>query len=376
MKKKRWRAGACLLLVLGILLAGVSLVKLLSIRDVLEYAVTAPQGSGAKDQVKALVTAKEKLAETLADCTTATAIGGILENASVSAGGQSGSAAVYAVGEGWFEVYPVFMMEGRRLSETELKNGDAVAMLDADLAFDLFGGDIPEDAKVTIGESEYRVVGTVRHERSVGEKAEHCVYVPLMAALETGLDTLMVSSVPIPNSGARTLFESTLRNSWQDGGSFYSIEKEVMRRTIILRLALLVFGLSVIFALTRRMSAFMARRAGAFREGMRWNYFPRMIPSLAGLIGLGILGYGALLAVLYGLMAFSIQPLYVFTEWVPENIVEWSSLKAVFWNLVSASAKLVKVGTPQMRAVEFWGGLLRWGTISTLWGALLTRRRA
>lgn len=376
MKKKRWRAGACLLLTLGILLTGVSLFQLLSIRDVLEYAVTAPQGDGAKDQVKALVTAKDKLAETLADCTTATAIGGVLESASVSASGKSGSAAVYAVGEGWFEVYPVFMAGGRRLSETELKNGDALAMLDAELAFDLFGPDIPEDAKVTIGESEYRVVGTVRHDRNVGEKAEHCAYVPLMAAMETGLDTLMVSSVPIPKSGARTLFESTLRNSWQDGGSFYSIEKEVMRRTVILRLALLVFGLSVIFALARRMNAFTLGRVSAFREKMRWNYFAKMIPTLAGLIGLAILGYGALLAVLYGLMAFSIQPLYVFTEWVPENVVEWSSLKAVFWNLANTSAKLVKVGTPRMRLVEFWGGLLRWGAISAFWGALLARRKA
>ena len=92
-------------------------------------------------------------------------------------------------------------------------------------------------------------------------------------------------------------------------------------------------------------------------------------------LGICLIGYGALLALLYALAAFSIQPLYTFTEWVPENVVEWSSLKAVFWSLAGDSAKLVRVGTRELRIVEFWGRILRWGTLGALYGALLLRIR-
>ena len=89
-----------------------------------------------------------------------------------------------------------------------------------------------------------------------------------------------------------------------------------------------------------------------------------------------MLGYGALIGLTWLLMVFSAQPLYVFTEWVPENIVEWSSIRKVFWSLVSDSARLVRVGSRELRAIEFWGGLTRWGTVLLLLGGAMRGRRA
>lgn len=368
--KKKGRKTACALLALGLVMALAALWMLVATHDVLQYAIVAP----SSDEIKQLVKDRGEIDEALMDCVSATTMGGVTAKASVSAGTANGTASIYAVGEGWFEVYPVFLVDGRRITETELARGDKVAMLDADLAFQLFGNEVPENAKVTIGDGEYSVVGTIRHRRGVGDSAEHNVYLPLLAATESQMDTLAFSAVPIPNSGARTMFENTLRERWQGSGSFYSLEKEAMRRMMIVRLLLLVFGVSAILALVRRMSAFIGRRIAAFREGMRWNYFKRMLPNLLATIGLCLLGYGALLAILYGLMSFSIQPLYVFTEWVPENIVEWSSLRSVFWNLTDSASQLVKIGTREMRALEFWGAMLRWGTLCVLWAILLLRR--
>ena len=65
------------------------------------------------------------------------------------------------------------------------------------------------------------------------------------------------------------------------------------------------------------------------------------------------------------------QPVYVFTEWVPENFVEWSSIVKVFWDLVSSSAGVVRLVSRELRIVEFWGALLRWGVILVLLGAAL-----
>ncbi len=65
----------------------------------------------------------------------------------------------------------------------------------------------------------------------------------------------------------------------------------------------------------------------------------------------------------------------MFTEWVPENIVEWSSIAKVFWNLTSAAAQRVRIATRELRVVEFWGGILRWGMILVLLGVALLPKK-
>ena len=373
MNKKKKGVAAWALLVVGAVMMLISLGSLLATRDLLQYAVV-PRGE-MDAAVSQLLTVKREVADTLADCTSALAVGGVTEKASVSAGSVNQTCAVYAVGEGWFEADPVFLTAGRRLTETELKLGDKVAMVDEQLAFQLFGSELPEDAKATIDGVEYAVVGAYRHRRSVGEAAQYSAYVPLLSANQNARDELLFIAVPVANTGARTMFESTMRANWEQDGSFISLGKEALRQRMIVRMLLLVFGLSVIFRLMRRMNGAAARSWTRFQERLRWNYFRTAAPTLLAFLGICLIGYGALLALLYALAAFSIQPLYTFTEWVPENVVEWSSLKAVFWNLAGDSAKLVRVGTRELRIVEFWGRILRWGALSALYGALLLRIR-
>lgn len=373
MNKKKKGVAAWALLVVGAVMMLISLGNLLAARELLQYAVV-PRGE-MDAAVSQLLTVKREVADTLADCTSALAVGGVTEKASVSAGSVNQTCAVYAVGEGWFEADPVFLTAGRRLTETELKLGDKVAMVDEQLAFQLFGSELPEDAKATIDGVEYAVVGAYRHRRSVGETAQYSAYVPLLSANQNARDELLFIAVPVANTGARTMFESTMRANWEQDGSFISIGKEALRQRMIVRMLLLVFGLSVIFRLMRRMNGAAARSWTRFQERLRWNYFRTAAPSLMAFLGICLIGYGALLALLYALAAFSIQPLYTFTEWVPENVVEWSSLKAVFWSLAGDSAKLVRVGTRELRIVEFWGKILRWGTLGALYGALLLRIR-
>lgn len=373
MNKKKKGVAAWALLAIGAVMMLISLGNLLAARELLQYAVV-PRGE-MDAAVSQLLTVKREVADTLADCTSALAVGGVTEKASVSAGSVNQTCAVYAVGEGWFEADPVFLTAGRRLTETELKLGDKVAMVDEQLAFQLFGSELPEDAKATIDGVEYAVVGAYRHGRSVGEAARYSAYVPLLSANQNARDELLFIAVPVANTGARTMFESTMRANWEQDGSFISIGKEALRQRMIVRMLLLVFGLSVIFRLMRRMNGAAARSWTRFQERLRWNYFRTAAPSLMAFLGICLIGYGALLALLYALAAFSIQPLYTFTEWVPENVVEWSSLKAVFWSLAGDSAKLVRVGTRELRIVEFWGKILRWGTLGALYGALLLRIR-
>lgn len=372
MKKKRWRVMPVVLILLGLLLAIPSGIELAKTQETLEYALPAPDGDAA-EAIDAMLKARGTLCEQLADCAETVAAGAVCESDSVSGGSKSESAMIYGAGEGWFEVYPAYLKSGRRISETELKAGDQVAMLDESLAFQLFGEDLNEDSIVDIGGESYRVVGTFRHSRSVGETCEYAAIVPISAAKGNAWTTLMISAKPIPDSGARTLFSSSVPTAWRTGGSSLSLEKEAMRRLILPRMLLFVFGLSAILALLRRMNAVARKRVAWYRDVIRWSYFKRTIPQLLAVIGICLAGYGAILALLSALMTFTIQPLYVFTEWVPDNFVAWSSLRKVFWALVSEHAQLIRTGTPGMRAVEFEGGVLRWGVISAMTGAILMR---
>lgn len=367
MKMKRLRMGACLLLAAGLLGGIISLGVLISMPESLQYAVAA---AGETDIKEALL-ARENAAEQLSDCTSAIAVGAAGETVSVSAGEKSGSATIYAVGEGWFEVYPVFLLEGRRMTETELRQGERVALLDSGLAFSLFGAELPSDARARIGEVEYRVIGTIRHRRSVGEAEAGCAYVPLLSAPEAKRDAVIIAARPIEDSGAGTMFESAMRSLWRSDGCFYSIRKEAMRQMMLPRVLLLIFGMSGILALLRRMNALFSRKAGDYREKLRWNYFGATLPALMRLMLLSLAGYGAIVGLMYALFAFSVQPLTVFTEWVPENIVELTSLKNVFWSLMGSAAKLVKTGTRELRRIEFYGAVLRWSTIAVLAGRIL-----
>ena len=371
MKQKRLCKSACALIAIGILAAIISMGILWSVPDTLQYAVAAP---GGEDGLSRALDIKKNAEEALGDCVSAVAIGAVTEKSSVSTGNTIDSATVYAVGEGWFEVYPVFMEEGRRLMESELHHGDCVALLDADLAFALFNSELPPDAKVSIGETEYHIVGTVRHHRNVGESQEHCVYVPLTSAPKANRDVLIVAAKPIANSGAQTIFESTMQTSWQGNGCFYSISKEVLRQMMLPRTLLLLFGLSAGFALLRKMNRISSRRIANYREKLSRYYFKDTLSTLAATILTCLLGYAAILTLLSGLVIFSLQPLTVFTEWVPENFVKWTSLKNVFWNLSDNAAKLIKVGTRELRLVQFWGNILRWSMIGILAGGVLWRR--
>lgn len=372
MKKRKFRRGACLLLATGLLTMALSLIVLCAAPDSLQYVVAS---SGNEEELRRALNAQGEAAEQLADCVSTVSVGAISETASVSAGERSASATVYAVGEGWFEMYPVFQVEGRRLTETELRQGERVALLDSELAFSLFGAELPTDARARIGETEYLVVGTIRHSRSVGEVQAHCAYVPLTSDGKAQRDTLVLAAKPIAGAGARTIFESSARSLWRSDGCFYDLKKEALRQMMLPRVLLLLFGMSAIFALMRRVNRLLSRGLEGYREKLRRNYFKATLPALAGLILRFLAGYGAVIALMYALVSFSVQPLTVFTEWVPENFVEWSSLKNVFWSLTNGAAKLVKAGTPEMRRLEFWGRLLRWGTIAALAGAVLLRRK-
>ena len=251
-------------------------------------------------------------------------------------------------------------------------------MLDEDLVIRMFGSTLPESATVKLNDVEFSVVGTVRHGgsvfggRGVGDVVPFDAYIPLKAAVANGisLEVLTLSAKPRSGSGWANTFLTGVRQ-WTEDGQMIDLNKEAMRRTILPRLLLLIVGMYALYGVFLRLTDRVMGWFAGYREALKQRYFREMIPRLVGIIALTLLCYAALVGAAWLLLTFSVQPVYIFTEWVPDNFVEWSSITKVFWNLVSTASGLMRIGTRELRIVEFWGGLLRWGIILALLGAAL-----
>ena len=367
------------LIALGAAMALFALGMLTQTPGVLQYCVIAPEPGEKGEAIRDMIASAQKLGEGMKESLAWVAVNGEAGKVSLSSDAGSEEVNLIAMGEGWLEVYPRFLVKGRRIGESELEQGAKVAVLDDGLAFKLFGTDLPENAKVQLNGVDFKVVGTVRHAgslfggRGVGDTAEYDAYVPLMAAVNNGvpLQSLTLSALAQGSAGAALLFADAAQNQWRAGGELIDLSKESMRGTVPLRVLLLIVGLYVMVGLFKRMTQLASRWFESYRQALKLSYFAPLIPRLLGIIALSLLGYGALIGLTYLLMVFSVQPLYVFTEWVPENLVEWSSIVKVFWNLTASAGRLVRIGTRELRVVEFWSGQLRWGVILGLLGAAL-----
>ncbi len=367
-----------MLMILGAMMSLSAMLMLLQTPDVLQYTALAPEAGENNSTINETLDKAREVIEAQRSNFRAMALGGGTDNARVSSGMSYANVNLFAMGEGWLEVYPRFLKQGRRISELELQHGTAVVMLDEDLVVKLFGSTLPEEASVQLNNVDFRVVGTVRHGgsvfggRGVGDTVSYDVYIPLKAAVSNGiaLQTLTLSARPRSGSGWANTFLAGAKQ-WKADGHLIDLNKEVMRRTMLPRILLLIVGLYALIGLFIRVTDRVMGWFEGYREALKRHYFRELIPRLLGIVGLTLACYGALIGATWLLLSFSVQPVYVFTEWVPENFVEWSSITKVFWNLVSASAGLVRVATRELRIVEFWGALLRWGVILILLGAAL-----
>ena len=367
-----------MLMILGVAMALSALFMLWRTPNVLQYAVLAPEAGEGNANINAtLDKAKEVMEAQRANFAWMTIASGN-NRVKISAGVNYADVNLIGMGEGWLEVYPRFLKAGRRISELELQHGTAVIMLDEDLIVKLFGSELPESAVVKINEVEFRVVGSVRHGgsvfggRGVGDVVPYDAYIPLKAAVTNNIpiETLTLSALPKGGTGWSNIFLA-VAFQWTEDGQLIDLSKEAMRCTILPRILLLIVGLYALFGLFLRLTDWVMGWFDGYRQALKQRYFKELIPRLVGIVVAALACYGALVGVTWLLLSFSVQPVYTFTEWVPDNFVEWSSITKVFWSLVSTSAGLVRVGTRELRIVQFWGGLLRWGVILLLLGAAL-----
>ena len=385
MRKRRFSRTARLLIALGTVLQLAALLAFSMDDALLEYAICAPDvqtvsaadGSSHRETgLEMLIDAREDVFEQLGDGLAALACGGIKGGTSVSGGGTTAEAALQAVDLCWLETCPRRILDGRWMDASELKSGAQVTVLDADLAFDLFGSESALERTVRILDKDYRVIGTVKHRRSVGERDACSAYVPLSAVAAQGiqLDTLTMYALPLAQTGMDQSFTAAMRDAW-GAGSFYNLRKEAMGGMILTRLLACALGMALLWRLMNPLRGLAKRFRGEIAEMQRHGYARSyLLPSIARILAL-IACAAAWLAAVYGVLCVAIEPVYTFTEWIPESLVELSALKAVFWSRAEDAAQLVQVLTPEAARSAFWGGAARLGAVLTLLGLALGRGR-
>lgn len=361
-----------LLMALGAVLMVLGAAMLLTTPDVLQYAMSVPTDAQA-GALEALAREAQEQMDSLADSLGAYAVAARAQGQALSAdGGRSVTATVYAVGEGYFDAVHETLERGRLISAGDIERAEHAVVLDSRAALTLLSGEEPVGQKVTLNGIRYEVAGVIRGGRRVGETDEFIAYVPVTAASADALpaQSLVCVARPLSAVGSAILMEDTL-SAWRVGGSFYSLGKMKLGAVMPLRWALLFAGAAVLLALLRRMNAFAWSHVCRVDEALKTRYARDMLLPIAGSAAMCLLGYGMLAAALWALASFSIQPLLVFTEWIPEVIVELSSLESRFWALAGAGAPAVRIVTREVCRLELGRGLLRWGLMAALLGLAL-----
>ena len=369
-KEKRRGGAICLLLGLVLMLCGAAV--LLHVEDSLIYILPAPADTEDGELAVLYEKGTEQLSG-MSDALTAYAIGARLQEAGITSGaGKSITATLYAVGAGYFDTVHERLLQGRFVSETDVRHAEHVIVLTDTAALTLFPGGEPVGQYVTLGGSQYEVAGIIRGGRRVGEVDEHVAYIPITAASagQLAMQTIELRAKARDAVGSAILMQDSLR-AWKPGGSFYSTGKLKLGAAMPLRWLLLIVGGKLLLALLRRLNALTWGRVCHFAEELRLRYALHLLPAMAANALVCLLCYAALAGATFLLARFSIAPLLVFTEWVPEVIVELSSLARRFWALNAANAAAARYVCYEVCAVELGQGLLHWGLMAALLGEAL-----
>ena len=305
-------------------------------------------------------------------------LGGVMENASLSAEGGGTQGRVTVMGENGTTLHPLQLRFGRNFFPEELRDGAHVIILDEQAALALFRISDPIDRKVTVQGVEYRVIGVARHRKQVGDLTDYGAYIPLMSVIDQDitLDALQVEAAPRTGVGASVSF-STVCGTWQQGGTVIDLGKEGMAATLWLRVLLCLAGATALLRLIGWLNGQVRSYAKQYSQQLQVRYALSLMPQLAGMILLFCLGYGGAAALAAVLMNVIIQPVYTFPEWIPAVLVEWEDIAAAFWKVWQTSATLREMRSPEILRLRYFTLLIQGcsaatGVLLALWYA---RRR-
>ncbi|MDO4548034.1 MAG: ABC transporter permease [Clostridia bacterium] len=360
-KMKNARAGLVLMTV-GAILCVYSVWGIFKTPALCQYVTIAPESG----EIPAVLDIWDERRDSLGEVYGATVY--TSSYSSSVAGTQAAQATVFGVSEGYLDAHPKYIIEGSWFDLPQLSAGTRAIVLDEAIAFILYPGGEALGKTVELADGEYRVTGVVRASQTPGDVDDYAVYVPLRS-LKQSASLLIADCLATSASDARAL-EEAARVALGEGGETHYLQKEIMRAWMLARLLIVAFGMFALLRALRsvnsRLSAYIAR----LREELKTAYLRDMIAQVAKSSFGFVLGYCVLAALGAFVLSLLIKPMYVFTEWIPEVFVEWSSIWDRASRLIKDFARPVKLQTREMAAVSYYALILRWGVIALLAGCV------
>lgn len=300
------------------------------------------------------------------------AIAARIQGASLYTSNASLEVTVYAVDTGYFDLYHETLLCGRLVTEYDVNQANRAIVLDEGAALSLFSESEPLGRSLTLNDAEYEVTGVIRGGRRIGEADAYVAYIPLTAASSQGMQpTSIECSAPARENIGQSILFRDMFESWRPDGSFYDLAREKMGAAMPLRLAAALFAIAFLLMLVNRWNLRAWKRICHYRAELRTKYVRQLLIRIVGDVLLLMAGYGACIGAGFLLMQFLAQPLTIFPEWVPEVIVEISSLKTRFWSLAWEGASAVRCLCRDAFRIQLGGTLILWGVLTAALGFLL-----
>jgi hypothetical protein len=324
---------------------------------------------GNNDNLKMYYEADERM-QSLRESLPVYTIAGREQNLTVRGeGGQSTETTLYAVGKGYFELYHEQLLRGRLISEADINKGKNVVVLDDGAELELFKGDSALEKTVYIDGIEMQVVGIIDGKRRLGEAGEHLVYVPITSSYKNGIktDTMEITAMGVDNTSSPVIMENTLK-SWCSSGSFYNLYKLKMGVTLPVRWIIVFLGIKTLLVLVRRANRWVAKQIEMFRNELQRCYFFQILGRVIWKMIVALIAYWILAMGMFGIVRIAVQPMYVFGEWIPESIVELTSIIDCIWNQIESSSVSMDCASRLSVCLDIAEELNKWGAIIVLSG--------
>ena len=358
--KRRFRVS--FLLLAGILLLGIGLAGLASVRDVMQYAVQPSAGNETS-----MTDIYDEALRTMAAGFPKMTLHGVKADASLGAAGEriQNNLMLYATGPYWYEVYPMRLRSGRPIMPLDTEQKAGVIILDEQTARNLFGSTETDGKTVELGGKTLEVVGVAEHSRRIGEAGEYAAWVTLDQVKDCDL---IVLSVPAESVNRFPVFQTQAKTVFgeETPGTAIDISKEKSRALLPLLLVFLTAAVWLMTRWIRRLADYSRIQLEKVKAESKKRYTLQLLPYAAGQLLPAALLAAVTLAACYGLAMLAMEPLRIFPEWIPESLGEYDSWISRFWDLAGAAAKPVTMKTPELTEVQFYGNLVLWGTLLLL----------
>jgi len=383
--RKRIRTGALFALITGIILAGYSCLAVYSEPELLEYTFSAGHittsvddtgvetfQSDLDEQLKVFAIIPARLKEAAAGVSLT---GDVQTTVLINEQKKAVSTPLVALSENAFDAFPRFLRWGRLFYPDELEQGAFVMLIDEELALALFQTIHAEGRNVTLAEESYRIIGVLRHNRRVGEANDFTAYIPLKTAQLSclQLDTLTLRAIPIQSAEAMATFQR-IASELSPKGTFYNSIREKTGATFLVRLVLCGFYFVLLHAALRHLATSVKRFRKECARRFQRAYLSQTLPFIFINAAWRFVALAAIITAAAAVLVILVQPVYVYTDYIPSVLVEPKEIIKTFWNAQSKEASRIVYHTVSANRMKFFAGLSRWGSILALYGLLRVRR--